>query len=126
VTAPVGQQSILIGTLHVPVDGLHELALSIFAGASHYVIEHNGFSTLPADKASVSGAGRNWAKSLSDADIDMYMQRAMCPGLSETSVRSWLRAPTPHEANALACTICPYRVTQHRGMSICRASRRMR
>ncbi|MCX5545784.1 TraB/GumN family protein [Paraburkholderia sp. CNPSo 3076] len=31
----------------------------------------------------------------------------MCAGLNETSARSWLRAPTPHEANAFAYTICP-------------------
>jgi hypothetical protein len=107
VTAPNGQQSILIGTVHAPVSGLHEPAPSIFAGARHYVVEHNGFSSLPADDASAAGAGLDWAKSLTDAEIAIYLQRAMCAGLNEASARSWLRAPKPHEANALAYTIYP-------------------
>lgn len=107
VTAPNGQQSILIGTVHVPVNGLHEPAPSIFAGARHYVVEHNGFSSLPADEASAAGAAPDWAKTLTDAEIDIYLQRAMCAGLNETSARNWLRAPTPHEANAFAYTVCP-------------------
>ncbi|HKR47359.1 MAG TPA: TraB/GumN family protein, partial [Paraburkholderia sp.] len=107
VTAPNGQQSILIGTVHVPVNGLREPAPSIFAGVRHYVVEHNGFSTLPPDEASAAGAAPDWAKSLTNPEIDIYLQRAMCAGLNETSARSWLRAPTPHEANAFAYTICP-------------------
>lgn len=107
VTAPNGQQNILIGTLHVPVSGLHEPDPSIFSGARHYVIEHEGSPTLPADDAPANGAKRNWAKSLTNAEIDIYMQRATCAGLSEASARSWLLAPTPHEANAFAYMICP-------------------
>jgi hypothetical protein len=107
VTAPNGQQNILIGTLHVPVNGLRNPDPSIFSGARHYVIEHEGFPTLPADYTPANGAERNWAKSLTNAEIDIYMQRAMCAGLSEASARSWLLAPTPHEANAFAYMICP-------------------
>ncbi|WP_133789753.1 hypothetical protein [Paraburkholderia silvatlantica] len=107
VTAPNGQQNILIGTLHVPVDGLHEPVPSIFTGARHYVIEHEGSPTLPADDVPANGAERNWAKTLTNAEIDIYLQRAMCVGLSEASARNWLRAPTPHEANAFAYMICP-------------------
>ncbi len=106
-TAPNGQTSILIGSIHVPVEGLNQPAPSIFAGARHYVIEHSGFATLPADKASESGAARDWAKSLTDAEINVYLHRATCAGLPETSARNWLQEPTPHESNALAYTICP-------------------
>ncbi|WP_080405072.1 TraB/GumN family protein [Burkholderia ubonensis] len=107
VTAPNGQSSIFIGTLHVPVDGLNQPAPSIFAGARRYVVEHSGFSTLPADQGPGFGSARDWAKSLTDAEIDIYLQRAMCAGLSEKSARSWLNEPTPHEANTFAYTICP-------------------
>lgn len=107
VTAPNGQPSILIGSIHVPVEGLNVPAPSIFDGARHYVIEHSGFSTLPADTDSGSGATREWAKSLTDAEINIYLRRSTCAGLSEVSARGWLQAPTPHEANELAYTICP-------------------
>lgn len=107
VTAPNGQASILIGSIHGAVAGLNEPAPSIFDSARHYVIEHSGLSTLPADKDSGSGAARAWAKSLTDAEINIYLRRATCAGLSETSARNWLQEPTPHESNALAYTICP-------------------
>ncbi len=107
VTAPNGQPSILIGSIHVPVEGLNQPSPSIFAGARHYVIEHTGFSTLPADTASGSGTERAWAKSLTDAEINIYLRRATCAGWTEAAARNWLREPTPHESNGLAYTICP-------------------
>ncbi|CAM2162895.1 Polysaccharide biosynthesis protein GumN [Burkholderia cepacia] len=107
VTAPNGQSSILIGTLHVAVDGLNQPAPSIFAGARHYVVEHTGIPTLPDNHAPAPGATREWAKSLTDAEINIYLERAKCGGWSEQFARKLLAEPTPHEANALAYTICP-------------------
>ncbi|TCW75541.1 hypothetical protein E2P84_40570 [Burkholderia cepacia] len=106
VTAPNGQSSILVGSLHVPVEGLNQPSPSIFAGARHYVIEHSGFSTLPADTSSGSGTAQHWAKSLTDAEINIYLRRANCAGLTETFARNLLQEPTPHESNGLAYTIC--------------------
>lgn len=106
VTAPNGQPSILVGSIHVAVDGLNQPSPSIFAGARHYVIEHSGFSTLPADTASGSGTERAWAKSLTDSEINIYLRRATCAGLTETAARNWLQEPTPHESNGFAYTIC--------------------
>ncbi|MFP3655742.1 MULTISPECIES: TraB/GumN family protein [Burkholderia] len=108
VTAPSGQSSILIGTLHVAVDGLNQPAPSIFAGARHYVVEHTGIPTLPDNQAPAPGATREWAKTLTDAEINIYLERAKCGGWSEQSARELLAEPTPHEANALAYTICPF------------------
>lgn len=109
VTAPNGQQSILIGALHVPIDGLREPAASIFTGARHYVIEHDGTSTLPAN-----GTSPEWAKSLSDHEVDIYIQRLKCLGMDEDAALRWLREPTPQVANALAYSICPLPSAQAR------------
>ncbi|MBN3779998.1 hypothetical protein G3O06_20910 [Burkholderia sp. Ac-20345] len=107
VTAPNGQQSILVGSIHVPIEGLREPAQSIFNGARHYVIEHIGLSSLRPNDLPKSGARVDWAKSLTDKEVNTYLQRATCVGLTEATARKLLQEPTPHEANVYAYRICP-------------------
>lgn len=107
ITAANGEQSVLIGSMHVPVEGLREPAPSIFIGARHYVIEHTGPSSLPNDDVSGFGVRTDWAKSLSDREVRIYLRRAKCAGVQENFAREQLKLPTPHEANMLAYAICP-------------------
>jgi hypothetical protein len=42
VTAPNGASSVLIGSLHIPSDGLRQPAASVMDGAKRYVVEGMG------------------------------------------------------------------------------------
>lgn len=106
ITAPNGERSVLIGSIHVPVGGLKEPAPSIFIGARHYVVEHTGSSNLPSSDPG-SLAPPQWAQSLTEAELNTYLSRAKCAGVSEPLARDLLKQPTPHEANGFAYWICP-------------------
>ncbi|WP_175772896.1 TraB/GumN family protein [Paraburkholderia phenazinium] len=101
VAAPNGQLSLMIASLHVPVDGLLEPASSIFDGARHYAVEHEDPDLPP--RAVIT----EWSTSLSEREVDTYLQRTSCIGLSEAAARRQLHEPTPHVANIYAYIICP-------------------
>jgi hypothetical protein len=101
VTAPNGQQSIMIASLHVPVDGLLEPSSSIFDDARHYAVEHEDPNLPP------SAGSAEWSSSLTESEVNTYLQRTTCLGLSEAAALGSLREPTPHVANIYAYIICP-------------------
>lgn len=107
VTAPNGEQSVLIGSMHVPVEGLREPAPSIFVGAKHYVVEHTGPSSSRESDIPGLGVRTDWAKSMSDREVQIYFGRAKCAGIPEAIARELLKLPTPHDANYFAYAICP-------------------
>jgi hypothetical protein len=92
--------------MHVPVEGLKEPAPSIFNGARHYVVEHIGAPILASPDPRAPGRPE-WAQSLTEKELNTYLTRAKCAGLSERQAQGLLKLPTPHEANGFAYWICP-------------------
>ncbi|MFL9998498.1 TraB/GumN family protein [Paraburkholderia sediminicola] len=105
-TAPNGQSSILIGSAHVGVEGLLEPDTSVFANAKRYVVEHAS-NPQPGDAGPASGNGRAaWAKTLTDAEINVYLQRTRCAHIADAVALSFLARPSDQVANQYAYTIC--------------------
>ncbi|HIH2745407.1 TPA: TraB/GumN family protein [Burkholderia lata] len=106
VTAPNGQTSILMGSAHVGVEGMLEPDASIFAHAKRFITEHAGAS-VPGDSGTSSGTGRAaWASMLTDAEIDVYLQRTRCAHLADAVALSYLARPSVQWANQYAYTVC--------------------
>lgn len=85
VTAPNGASSVLIGSLHVAADGLRQPAASVLDGAKRYVVEGLPDPNEPValqDVAPEVAQGlsqrANWAKALTDAQIDELRQNLRC------------------------------------------------
>lgn len=106
VIAPNGQESILLGDLHVGVPGLRQPDISVFDKARIYVIEHSpGVSDPAGTEAGTLEAP--WAQSLTDAERRTYFARASC--LGSHGVAEAARALTyrsAQTANAIAYTVC--------------------
>lgn len=100
VTAPNGESSILIGTVHVAIAGLLEPDASIFKDARRFVIEHNSIPQS-GDRGTASGAERAlWAKKLSDEEVSIYLQRTRCAHVADADALSYLARPSVQVANA--------------------------
>lgn len=124
VTAPNGQSSIIIGTLHVPYKGLVQPAAGLLDGRTRLVVE--GSSTqgpqpkalsptelLHPDVLSSILAGRGlvrapWAANLSDDQVDQLLHAARCqiPTMTRETIESVLRFKTAETAAKLAYLRC--------------------
>lgn len=85
VTAPNGASSVIIGSMHVAADGLRQPAASALDGARRYVVEGIPDVNDPDPLQEVApevlhGQARraNWAKALTDAQIDELRQNLRC------------------------------------------------
>lgn len=106
VVAPNGQESILIGDLHVGVPGLRQPTSVVFENARQYVIEHHDGESKPADSAKVHKKAP-WAEALSSSELETYFARAKCLGLlGEIRAVKALTHKSAQVANQLAYTVC--------------------
>lgn len=105
VVAPNGQSNILIGSVHVGIDGLLEPDKSIFVGVKRFVIEHHSIPQ-PGDEGSGEQGRAQWAKDLTDKEIAVYLQRARCAFVPVSTALGYLQRPSVQMANQLAYTIC--------------------
>jgi hypothetical protein len=106
VIAPNGQTSILIGSARVVVEGMLEPDASVFAHSRRFVTEHDSVPQ-PGDAGTTSRTGRAaWASTLTDAEIDVYLQRTRCAHVADTDALSYLARPSVQWANQSAYTIC--------------------
>ncbi len=97
VSAPNGQQSILLGSLHVGIAGLLEPAPSAFDGLKRLVLEHPGVYTPKL----TSQAAR-----LSEKELKEYLRRAACAGVPEGFAIKVLENPSEPHANVIAYSVC--------------------
>ncbi|WP_083925696.1 TraB/GumN family protein [Trinickia symbiotica] len=108
VTAPNGRTSILLGSVHVGVDGIREPDATIFAGARRYVVEHPGLPQ-PDDYANVAtGKIAPWATGLSATELATYAERARCAGVPAAAALAFLQRPSDQVANIVAYTACDW------------------
>jgi len=106
VTAPNGQSSILIGSAHVGIEGLLEPDASVFVHAKRFVVEHDQ-KRQTGDAGAASTTGRApWAKTLTDAEIAIYLERTRCAHIADADALSYLARPSVQWANQYAYTIC--------------------
>src|SRR5690606_12258489 len=92
VTAPNGQKSVLIGSIHIGVEGLRQPNASIFKGARSYVVEQLPEEGPPAEprklstEALVAGMASGqpglakWAQQLSPQELMGLKERLRCNG----------------------------------------------
>ncbi len=124
VTAPNGQSSIIIGTLHVPYKGLVQPAGGLLDGRARLVVE-GSLTQGPQPKAPTPTelfhpdalasirAGRGavrapWAANLSDDQVDQLLHTARCqiPTMTRESIELVLGLKTAETAAGLAYLRC--------------------
>lgn len=87
ITAPNGATSVLIGSLHVPAEGLRQPAASVMENAKSYLVEHveEPPPTLRLDEDVLRGRAQRarWAQALTPAQVAQLERRVACqPGSS--------------------------------------------
>jgi uncharacterized protein len=112
VTAPNGASNILIGSFHIPVDGLRQPAASVFNGIQRYVIEGLPDANAPSALARLAPEveqGRSvradWSKALTDAQIHLMREQARCTGAG-LDVDAALRYASTESAGFIAMCHC--------------------
>ncbi|NUA26637.1 TraB/GumN family protein [Cupriavidus basilensis] len=115
VRAPNGATNLLIGTLHVPYEGLRQPAPSILDGAKHLVIE-SATTQGPQPAADVEvapevmagkAARAAWAEGLSDGQVAGLRRNLDChPPMSANLVDLLLVLKSPRAAAAFAYARC--------------------
>lgn len=124
VTAPNGQSSIIIGTLHVPYKGLVQPAAGLLDGRKRLVVESSRTQgpqpkdpspteMLHPDVLASVLAGRGvvrapWAANLSDDQVDQLLHTARCqiPSMTRQNIESVLGFKTAETAASLAYLRC--------------------
>jgi len=112
--APSGRSSVLIGTDHVPLDGLMQPSTGVLDGKRIFVTEH---VMSPADNSAlqwvllrdslpVGLTLTERASHLSPKRMDTYVKRSACAHFSEDQARRLLMLPSIQNANSLAYTVC--------------------
>lgn len=102
VTAPNGQESILIGSLHSRIEGLRQPDISIFNNTKRFVIEHDDVDFKPTPLPTLPV----WAQGLTKDEYKIYIERVNCYGYSNEIAFGTLFLPTTQVANVLAYTVC--------------------
>jgi uncharacterized protein len=125
ISAPNGETSILIGSLHIPYKHLKQPSPSLLDGAKHYVVEHFTTTTpLPKPKSIqevldvlAPGAfqsylhGRKvraaWAAYLTDAQVERFRKNISCDNpVPQESIDFILMLRSPQVAATLAYNRC--------------------
>lgn len=118
VTAPDGAKSLLIGTLHVAYPGLRQPSMSVLQGAKSFVVETSttvGPQPEPRDVLELTdpdvlngqATRAQWARVLTDAQVDFLQQRLACnaPQLAgKLNILLMLRSP--RTASGIAWSPC--------------------
>lgn len=86
VTAPNGVSSVLLGTMHIPFEGMRQPADQVLQRARHFVVEQvgaadNGRRLMKPAAATVVVDGQeraDWARSLTAAQLTMLLERLQC------------------------------------------------
>lgn len=86
VTAPNGKTNVLIGSLHIPADGLRQPAASVMDGAQRYVVEGvlepmpetSPLNALAPEVTQGLAIRANWSMVLTDVQIGMLRQNVRC------------------------------------------------
>lgn len=104
ITAPNGQVSVLVGSVHVGIPGLREPSGSIFKNAKRLVLEHVG---VPQHgDVGIAGVRAEWARELADGEIREYLRRARCAFLGDADALAFLNRPSVQWANQIAYRVC--------------------
>lgn len=123
VTAPNGETSTLIGTMHVGYPGLRQPSPTMFEGARSFVIEHATIDVVKSDEpmsASLAPevfsallAGRDvraaWAHDISAEQISAMLARINCsvvPPLDAATFEMFLKMRTARYVSTLAVLPC--------------------
>lgn len=118
VVAPNGQESILLGDLHVGIAGMKQPTAAVFEKARRFVIEHGSGKPKKIEK-NEDGQKARWAIGLSKAELQAYSDRASCLGsLQLMGAQSALSNKSAQEANQFAYTVCGQSATSPSRMHI--------
>lgn len=106
VTAPNGKSSILIGTMHVALEGLSQPDTAAFDTVEHFVVEHAS-NPVPGDSVPAYATNRPaWSSTLSPRELLNYIQRARCLEIDPEIAMSHLYRASGQIANQVAYTVC--------------------
>lgn len=94
ITAPNGETSLLLGSMHIPYAGLRQPSTSILQGAKHLVIEHTNTNELPLPTPNLANtlepevfsnlintgklSRANWAKALTNSQVGYLKNNVKC------------------------------------------------
>lgn len=116
VTAPNGVTNVLIGSLHIPADGLVQPSPALMQGAKRYVIEGRQSPFVPARFTTKApglkpGMRADWAAGVTRPQFDEFVRRLACnsqPAGSSTAelANSLLQLDSAYVASAVAINHC--------------------
>lgn len=116
VTAPNGQKSIILGSLHVGIEGMKLPSKDIFKDSKRFVMEHQGNFSKDEVSQLIDDEFAPWAKELSNNEVETFKQRARCAGYPEENLLMPLRLTAPVYANQIAYTVCGHKLYPSREM----------
>lgn len=106
VAAPNGQESILLGDLHVGIPGLSQPDASVFDKARVFVTEHPPGNPAPA-RLKAGDQVAPWAQALTAAERKAYYSRAECLGPNgKARAEEALTYKSAQTANQIAYQVC--------------------
>ena len=122
VTTPAGRSSILIGSVHIGLEGLRQPNGSAFEGVKRYVVEQVSGEGPPAKKRELWPAAlaeylktrrwirAPWAEQLSTAEIGELKRRLVCNGVpfaqAEGAIDALLAMDSPLTVSEVAIRRC--------------------
>jgi len=106
ITAPDGESSVIIGSLHSADRGLKRPAFTLFDHARFFVVEHLNEPFIGDVAEPLAGSRAAWAADLSQDEVTIFVKRAACAGFSKDGALTMLSRPSAQVANQYAYTIC--------------------